>query len=61
MTHINPLGVCRDYIKGDKIARVRLHNRHFADTRLAGQLLGFKVEVDIHQGLEETIAWYMKR
>ncbi|MCG2706410.1 MAG: GDP-mannose 4,6-dehydratase [Candidatus Omnitrophica bacterium] len=44
--------------KKSRVADVR---RHFADTRLARQLLGFKAEVDIRQGLEETITWYMKK
>lgn len=44
--------------KKSRVADVR---RHFADTELATRWLGFKAEVDIHQGLEETIAWYMGR
>lgn len=41
--------------KKSRVADVR---RHYADTSLANDLLGFKAEVDIRQGLEKTIAWY---
>lgn len=44
--------------KKSRVADVR---RHFADTRLARQLLGFQAKIEIRQGLEETIAWYSKR
>ncbi len=44
--------------KKSRVADVR---RHFADTDLANNLLGFKAKTDIRQGLEETIAWYMNK
>lgn len=44
--------------KKSRVADVR---RHFADTELATRWLGFKAEVDMRQGLEDTIAWYMGR
>jgi UDP-glucose 4-epimerase len=44
--------------KKSRVADVR---RHFADTHLADKLLGFKAKVDMRQGLEKTIAWYLER
>ena len=44
--------------KKSRVADVR---RHYADTNLANDLLGFKAEVDIREGLEKTIAWYRQR
>lgn len=44
--------------KKSRVADVR---RHYADTSLANDLLGFKAEVDIREGLEKTIAWYRQR
>ena len=43
--------------KKSRVADVR---RHFAATKVAGSLLGFRAKVDIRKGLEKTIGWYMQ-